>query len=165
MLEIKNCVKQEDEFGCQPACIATILNWTYHEAQRMFSKDFRKEGISGKQVSDFLSGFGFTSIWKALDYYIDYEKTCKEMLKPFADIHIASLQRFSDSPETGHAVIVTKSGLILDPINGEEFDNDILLVNSIFGYYYPPNWPFATSKGDVNNALVSSTNSSNFSSD
>lgn len=48
-------VKCKDRDGCAPACIATILGWTYEEVTKFFQNDFTKDGITHEQSVVFLA--------------------------------------------------------------------------------------------------------------
>jgi len=141
LLKENKCVKQETEHGCVIANLATILGLSYAEVDKCFSMDFDKElGISSKQAADFLAGFGFTAIWKAAEYYNSYRFVNEELLKPFAEIHLVSIQQYSDKPDYVHSLLMTKEGLLLEPATGEMFNKEFLCVNSTFGFWYPSNW-------------------------
>jgi hypothetical protein len=163
MLEIDKCVIQEAEFGCIPACVSTILQISYEQTIKCFSTDFDKQGIDIKFAADYLAGLGFSCISKFADYYNNYEFVSREILKPFADIHIVSIIETIESI-TGHGIIMLHNGKLLSPHDGKEFNNEILLARSVYGFYYPANWWVTNSKRGAINALDSSSNSLNLSS-
>lgn len=151
MLEIKECVIQEDDYGCLAACVATILQLSYKEVSGWFATDLSKECTNKiHNVNNHLASYGIDTFYLENSYYCNPTRHFELMLKPFADIHIITAQMYIETPEVGHAMILTKEGLILNPSTGKEFDGAILAVNYNCGYFYPANWAFPTGKGESN---------------
>lgn len=146
MINIKSCVIQEDKCGCIPACIATILQKTYQEVVGHFKQDFSKGGIWLDSITAYyLAGYGFDIYWLVNKYANDYNLDRKRMLRPFADIHIVSIKNYIDL-KSGHAIIMTKNGLLFDPKDGKQTKENFIEVNSVLGLFYPKSWKFKKEK-------------------
>jgi hypothetical protein len=107
-------VKQLDDFGCVPACIAMITGQAYADVAKYFGNDFSRKGIGIDAALKYLADQGLDILSKHIDFYNHKDFGRDEMFRPFADAHILIVQQFVDSKQT-HALVMTKSGKLLCP--------------------------------------------------
>lgn len=131
--QVINVVKQEEEYGCLVACIATILHKTYKEITKDFIHDFNKSGIVIDKVIDYILDKGFTAVKKEKAIYKESSKVDKFMLEPFADYHIVIIQQFYDDVKNTHAIIMDSLGNLHCP-NGIT-DIQYFSINAVWGFY------------------------------
>ncbi len=116
-----NYIAQKDRCGCAVACISMVTGIPYDTVAARFETDFSKEGIKPELSREFVCDAGFSAV-EAIAYGIEtVSASNKRMARPFADIHIISVQPFIDS-EVNHAVVMDKRGRIYDPDNPKRRD-------------------------------------------
>lgn len=111
-MEVK-FVKQEDRCGCAVASMAMALGKTYGEVKKDFCNDFIDEGIKTADIIEYLGNSGCSIVYKKIECWNHIDFARKEMLKPFAPVHIVCIQWKYDSNH--HAVVMTDKGKILCP--------------------------------------------------
>lgn len=128
-------VKQDEKFGCGIAVIATVLNKTYDEVRFDFGNDFERRGMFFHQILDYLGDFGYSIVEKKIRNWNTKDFAKKEMLRPFAPVHIVSVKQFFDGNKS-HVVVMTDKGKILCP-NGatDKQIRECYLVDQIAGLY------------------------------
>lgn len=127
-------VKQEQEHGCVPACLAMIRGVDYWRVAQWFENKFTHDGIKLETAMEYLSHFGYQIIVKEVWTGNHPLFGQAEMTKPFAPIHIVSVKPFADS-KTNHSVIMSKSGRIYDPSSVMKSFADIWEVQRILGVW------------------------------
>lgn len=129
-------IKQEQAFGCVPACLAMVLGKDYWDLIASFKHDFDKKGVPITYASEYLTDLGFGVITKEIFDVHPRNALDKEMLKPFADAHIVGVFQFADTQES-HAVVMTKDGEILCPSGqpAEDLLKGIYFVDKVIGIF------------------------------
>lgn len=135
MSEIK-FVRQEDSHGCAIACIAMVLGKTYKEIAADFENDFTQSGIMFDQTMTYLGNAGFSIIHKEVKRWNEINFARKEMLKPFAPVHIVRVVDKFDS-EGGHLVVMTDKGKLLcpDELKDSAIRNKCYSITDVLGLY------------------------------
>src|ERR1051326_6614898 len=91
-------VIQEDDSGCAVACLAMVAGATYQAVASNFFVDLDKRGLTVGAMKEWLTQHGIAWIEKTrgehLGVYL-YEHNAR-MLKPFADVHIVTVQQKAD---------------------------------------------------------------------
>lgn len=130
-------VKAEQESGCGVACIAMILGMDYWSVAEKFQLGFdrRDRGLTPKQAMQFICDHGLTAVTKTVENYDYKDQHRKEMLRPFADIHLVSFLPFFDS-KSGHAVVMLKNAKILDPMEKPWPVERYYFVRYVTGFWY-----------------------------
>jgi hypothetical protein len=130
-------VKQEDACGCAVACIAMVTNRTYQSVRADFENDFTKEGIYTDQILNYLTDAGFSAVLKQIHGWLHKDFYRKEMLKPFAPLHVVSLKPRADS-RNHHMVAMDAKGKLHCP-SGEWTDKEIregsYLIETVIGLF------------------------------
>lgn len=111
-------IKQEESSGCTIACIAMVLGKTYWEVRKDFVNDFEKEGQNIDLVKDYLGDQGFSIISKKYSHWNHVSVARKEMLKPFAPIHVLQMSQTFDMPHS-HVVVMDAKGKLFDPAGND----------------------------------------------
>src|SRR5688572_7230276 len=128
-------VTQDEPYGCMIACLAMVLGKSYADVRKDFYTDFSQEGIEMEKAADYLAENGFTVIEKTMTNWMHRDRVKKEMLRPFAPVHIVRFQQYTDAP-FGHVVVMTNKGKFLCPQKSEE---KVLMksyaVSCVFGLY------------------------------
>lgn len=133
-MEIK-FIKQEEDYGCVIACMAMVLGETYSSVRRHFLNDFSKKGISFKETIGYLADKGFQIIHKEVGFYNHIDFSRKEMLKPFAPVHIVLIRNCYDAKMT-HVVVMTNKGKILCPQETPEVEiKECYQISDVWGFY------------------------------
>jgi hypothetical protein len=128
-------VKQENAYGCGPACFAMILGKSYAEIISDFHNDFESEGMNVEQAIDYLGDKGFSIVHKTIKTYLEKDFARAEMLKPFAPVHLVRIMQKFDS-NSGHFVVMTNKGKILCPQETLEKEiRDCYLITDVLGLY------------------------------
>ena len=91
-----------------------VLNTTYQDVSKDWVHDFEKDGVTLEAAMDYLGDAGFAIIHKRSHCYLHKDDNRKEMLKPFAPIHILRVMPSFDSPH-GHVVVMDAKGKIFCP--------------------------------------------------
>ncbi len=134
MAEIK-FVKQEDDCGCSVACFAMLLGLTYAEVKSDFQNNFTESGLQFDKTISYLGEHGFSILHKEIKHYSQINFARKEMLKPFAPVHVVRVIERFDS-EHGHLVVMTSKGKLICP--GGKTDKEIRLayeISDVLGLY------------------------------
>src|SRR5574343_1545757 len=63
---IVELVRQDDSHGCGIACIAMVMQKSYAEVEELWYNDFTKDGITTKQICDFLGEHDYGIIYKTV---------------------------------------------------------------------------------------------------
>lgn len=131
-------IKQLDEKGCVPACIAMITNQSYKEVTKKFFMDFNKEGLTHEKALEYLLNYNLSPVAIMLDRITLESKNehCKSLIKPFADIHIITSQPWADD-DINHCSIMLQDGTILDPGSKKiKVLSDYYEILRIIGFWY-----------------------------
>jgi len=107
-------IKQEDVQGCGIACLAMVTGKTYQEVLNDFMNDFEQQGMSLEGIMEYLKDFGYLTLYKSALHYQHNPRLKKDMIKPFADMHIVRILQFFDA-EQGHLVVMDNRGKFLCP--------------------------------------------------
>jgi hypothetical protein len=110
-----------------------VLGRSEDEIDKHFETDFDQKGIPPAVTKEYLIDQGLSVIEKSYCSSIDRQKSNKRMLQPFADAHIVSVQEAVDA-KSSHAVVMTKTGKILDPAH--EPMKDFYFVLNVLGIFY-----------------------------
>lgn len=160
MLELKECVIQNNKNGCGIACIATVLQVPYNNVAKDWERNLDNEGVTTEEVFHYLSDHGLDMILLQQMSWSNVKKNNERVLRPFADIHIISFKQFTDK-KSQHAVIMDKDGKLFCPIDGKECSlAEFYMAVDNTGIYYPKDWDFRTIK-EKQNAMDSRSNSIN----
>lgn len=120
-------VRQKHSSGCAVACIAMVTGLSYDEVDRQMQTNFNNDGLKSEITRLFVCDQGFSSLEMISHGYSELAASNKRMNRPFADVHIVSVQPFADS-EMNHAVVMDKRGRVYDPDRPEK--------RSLTEYYY-----------------------------
>jgi hypothetical protein len=128
-------VKQEHKFGCAVACIAMVLNKNYSEIDKNFLNNFDVKGITFDSILHYLGENGFSVVYKTTRNYYEKDFAKKEMLRPFAPVHIIGVKPCFDS-KSHHVVVMDNKGKIFCPqgIDEKEIKNSYEIVE-VAGLY------------------------------
>lgn len=107
-------VEQQDKKGCSAACIAMILGWPYEKVTEILFTDFSKTGLAHKVTREFITDHGFQAITKEVAAFHTTETSNREMLKPFAPIHLVEMKPWPDHG-SWHAAVMDSKGKLYDP--------------------------------------------------
>lgn len=130
-------VRQEDRRGCVIACLAMVLGKTYAEVVKDFYHDFTEEGFDLERACMYLADNGAQIIEKRRLWYNRKDFSRAEILKPFAPVHIVSVQQFFDS-ESSHAVVMDENGVIFCPDGATHLEIlDSYDIDICYGVYPP----------------------------
>lgn len=134
-MEDFNLVKTVDDCGCAVACIATVMGVSYQDVDKDFLNDFNSDGLSFEDTMNYLGDNGFQVIHKEIRNYGTVKFGKKEILKPFAPIHILRVMSKYDA-KFGHVVIMDAKGKIHCPSGFTEKDilNSYAITN-VAGFY------------------------------
>jgi hypothetical protein len=128
-------VKQEDPAGCFVASMAMILGKTYKEVKKDFHNDFSEEGVNTNHIIDYLGDHGFSVIFKKMTCYNEKNFGRKEMLKPFAPVHLLVVQSKFDSG-CHHAVVMDAKGKLYCPSGKTHKETrDSYIIHEVFGLF------------------------------
>lgn len=101
------------------ACIAMITGLAYDEVDKHFQTNFEHEGMYAEHSRGFICDQGFSAIEVLQHGYCGLQAANKRMNRPFADVHLVSVQPFADS-KINHAVVMDKRGRVYDPDRPEK---------------------------------------------
>ena len=116
-------VRQEEAFGCGPACLAMITGRPYREVRDWFKGpawlNARHDGRElSKQEREVVELHDFTrhgiSDWEVRNYVANHGLASALLpgrVEPFADAHLCSVQMVNGS----HFVVLLRDGTLLDP--------------------------------------------------
>jgi hypothetical protein len=126
-------VKQEDQYGCVPACLAMVLGLEYAAARFLVPAGFQTEGIEESFIAKFLAKKHFL---------VQYRHKTR---KPFAPLHLVVV---TDRSQLGsdtniftvkHMVVMDKDGRVYDPAGFERPNlDDYPFVWYVLGLTPPP---------------------------
>ena len=122
-----NYVRQKHRSGCAVACIAMVTGIPYEQVDKHFQTNFQHDGLKPEITRMFVCDQGFSSIEAISHGYHSLSDSNKRMARPFADVHIVSVQPFADS-EINHAVVMDKRGRVYDPDRPD--------IKNLSAYYY-----------------------------
>jgi hypothetical protein len=132
-----NIVKSKDASGCAIACLATILGTTYEKVKKDFYNDFDEDGITTELITEYLGDKGYNLILKTIPYHTDIDFGRKEMLTPFAPIHIVGLVRKIDA-KIGHVVVMDSRGKTYCPSGTtDEETKGSYAITEVIGIFKP----------------------------
>ena len=104
-----------------------VTGMPYEAVARHFQTNFEREGLKPEVTRMFVCDHGFSTI-EAIAHGITIQADSnKRMARPFADVHIVSVQPFADS-EINHAVVMDRRGRVYDPDRPD--------IKSLSAYYY-----------------------------
>lgn len=129
-------VPQRTENDCGTCCLAMVTGHTYEKVWSQF-RDLRGD-MKVTFMVDYLTDCGLTVISKKVESFSCVQNSNKQMIKPFADIHIVSAQQYLDL-KFNHAFVMKKNGTIVDPhLLGHEIKHkkDFHYWELILGVYY-----------------------------
>src|ERR1051326_703414 len=106
-------VRQKDDFGCAVACISMVTGIPYDKVAQDFHADFKREGIHPEKTRDYVLEHGFSGIEVIPARYNNVPLTNARISKPFAEVHILSVQPRADS-DLNHAIVMDKRGRVYD---------------------------------------------------
>lgn len=141
-IEVKSVqlIRSLDEYGCGVACLAMVMGTTYSDVAMRFATNFNLKSFKPKWYETFLYDHGCTIIKKRLRVGVHIASAYMSgvMLKPFAPIHIVSINQSAEW-EICHAVVMDASGMIHDPSGHthEEIFNSIYAIPSVLGIWRP----------------------------
>lgn len=128
-------VKQEARCGCSIACMAMVLNKSYAEIAKDFGNDFIDNGQPLDKSLDYLADAGFQIIAKEVKFWNNINFSRKEMLKPFAPVHLVRVLPRFDS-ENGHLVVMDKRGKLICPDGASERETlNSYAITDVIGLY------------------------------
>lgn len=129
-------VRQEDDYGCAIACIAMVTGRTYKEIDFDFQNDFSKKALYLEKTLEYLGNEGFSIIHREIKRWNNINFARREMLKPFAPVHLLRTVDKFDS-KSGHLVVMTKKGKILCPSGARDkiIRRDSYAITDVIGLY------------------------------
>jgi hypothetical protein len=104
-----------------------VTGTPYEKVDRHFGTDFNQDGLKSEITRSFVCDQGFSSIEAISHGYHSLADSNKRMSRPFADVHIVSVQPFADS-DMNHAVVMDRRGRVYDPDKPD--------IKSLAAYYY-----------------------------
>lgn len=127
-------VRQEDENGCAIACLAMVLKKTYQQVRKDWKDDFLKDGVTMKNIVNYLANEGLTIVRKTVPGYAHKDSAREEMMRPFAPMHIINIRPLYDSDY--HVVVMTADGHLYCPggMTEDEIRN-AYMVDEVIGIY------------------------------
>lgn len=99
----------------------------YDKVDRQFKTNFNDDGLKTDVTRSFVCDHGFSCVEAISHGYGSLAQSNKRMARPFADVHIVSVQPKADS-EINHAVVMDRRGRVYDPDRPE--------IKSLTDYYY-----------------------------
>ena len=114
-------VPQKDDYGCAVACISMVTGIPYDTVAKSFHANFKREGMAPDKTRDYILEHGFSAIEVIPSTYKNVPTINARLSKPFADVHIVTVQSFADS-DLNHAVVMDKRGRVFDPDNPKRKD-------------------------------------------
>ena len=120
-------VAQKDPAGCAVACMSMVTGIPYDKVKQHFNANFEKDGLSPDHTREFVCDQGFSSVEATARGYNNLAGSNKRMSRPFADVHIVTVQPKVDS-RLNHAIVMDKKGRIYDPENPK--------IKDLSDYYY-----------------------------
>ncbi len=131
-------IKAKHNCGCAVACLSMITGIDYDDIISVMKNDFDKQGLKDKKILSYLSDHGFAVFQKTVKYFFNKDDFRGELTKPFAPVHILTMQLHADK-SIGHAVVMDADGFLHDPGGfPSEFLKKAYYLDSLFGIY-PPN--------------------------
>lgn len=128
-------VPQEHDCGCSAACIAMALGVKYQDVVKHFRQDFDRQGLTDREVGDYIGDHGFSLIRKTAHCFMDIQSSNEKMMQPFADIHIVSARQFINS-KMGHSFVMDSKGAIFDPENKDAKSLDrYYSIDTVLGFF------------------------------
>ena len=128
-------VKQEEARGCGIACVAMVLGKSYKTVRNDFENDFEKKGLGFDKFIDYLLDHGLQAIKKEVRGWSHRDFARKEMLKPFAPIHIINVQPQYDSKDR-HAVVMDAKGKLYCPSGATEKEiRETYIIHEVAGFW------------------------------
>lgn len=112
-----------------------ILGWSYEKVTENLLTDFSKTGLTHKLTREFITDFGYQAITKESVCYHTVTSSNREMLKPFAPVHLVEMKPWCDR-ETWHAAVMDSKGKIIDP-SGEPHSSIIKVhyISKVTGFW------------------------------
>lgn len=125
-------VRQEEKCGCTIACIAMVTGKTYADIRKDWETDFDAEGIMLEHTLNYLGDAGFSLLHKHSRNYNHKDDHRKELLRPFAPMHIVRILPAFDSVN-GHVVVMDAKGKIYCPggLSDKEIRSAYAVTDSI----------------------------------
>jgi hypothetical protein len=134
MPEIK-FVKQKHKYACSIACASMITGEDYDEIMKDFGNNFHKEGIPDDVLLDYLGNKGYSIVQKEITHWGEKDFARKEMLKPFAPVHLVRVKINADSGLL-HWIVMTAKGKLICPMEFTESSvRNSYLILKIVGLY------------------------------
>jgi hypothetical protein len=128
-------VRQPEEHGCAIACLAMVLGTTYEKVRNQWLNDFSEEGVELEKTMNFLGEKGYSLVHKEVRNWGNHNFGRKEMLKPFAPIHLVKIIPQFDAP-SGHLVVMDRKGKLYCPAGHSDKEvRDCYHVASVIGVY------------------------------
>jgi hypothetical protein len=132
-------IAQKHKSGCAIACIAMITGESYDNVASKFHSDLDEKGVDTAHTIDYLINKNLSPVTIMLDRATIETKNqfCKNLYKPFADIHIFRVIPWADQSDIIHAIIVDNKGKVYDPHN-EAFKSldKYYEILQIIGFWY-----------------------------
>ncbi len=107
-------VRQKDSHGCAIACISMVTGIPYEKVVKSFRTNFNQDGMFPEVTRAYVCDQGFSAIEILAHGYNDVASTNKRMSRPFAEVHIVTVQPFADST-INHAIVMDRRGRVFDP--------------------------------------------------
>jgi hypothetical protein len=120
-------VPQKDPAGCAVACMSMVTRIPYDKVKQHFLANFDKDGLHPDHTREFVCNEGFSAIETLSRGYNNLASNNKHMARPFADVHIVTVQQKVDS-RLNHAIVMDRKGRIYDPENPK--------LKDLSHYYY-----------------------------
>lgn len=112
-----------------------ITGRSYADVVKDFHNDFDKKGIFTKQTIEYLADAGFSVIKKEVVFFNEKDDGRKELLKPFAPVHIVSIKQYFDLNKT-HAVVMDAKGKLICPHGMSDAElRKVYRVEEVIGLY------------------------------
>lgn len=106
-------VYQQDMAGCAIACLAMVMGKKYEDVRWDFLGPFETEGLSPKNIVDYLTDFGYVVLVKDLVAHTHPKDGFKELSTPFASAHILIVKQFNNM-NYDHCVAMDYKGKIFN---------------------------------------------------
>lgn len=91
-----------------------VTRRSYNSVAADFRRDFIRKGLLFEETLDYLGEHGFSIVSKRIRSASEIDFARREMLSPFAPVHIVSLKFKADDKFT-HLVVMTGKGKLICP--------------------------------------------------
>lgn len=128
-------IEQQEKSGCAIACIAMVLGRTYKSVRDDWQNDFDQDGVFLEKTMEYLGDHDCSLIHKLTRNYNQKDFARKEMLKPFAPVHVVRVMPAFDS-DVGHLVVMDARGKLICPQRFTDKNiRDSYAITDVVGIY------------------------------